>query len=107
MVEAATRVYAFVRDGRGPDENFRAYFLATVRTVALDAHARDLRVVPAELGELDALAEPVPAIEPDDSDDSVVLVREAFRLLPERDRRVLWHTTVEGRPRGSSPPFSA
>ncbi len=103
VAEAATRVFALIRDGRGPDEHFRAYFLSTVRTVAVDTARRDLRAVPTKDTELESLVEPVADIGAGGelgadlgNDEGVDLVREAFRGLPERDQRVLWHTTVEG-----------
>jgi RNA polymerase sigma factor (sigma-70 family) len=103
VAEAATRVFALIRDGRGPDEHFRAYFLTTVRTVAVDMARRDLKAVPTQDGDLESLAEPVADIGAGGElsadlggDEGVDLVREAFRGLPERDQRVLWHTTVEG-----------
>lgn len=98
VAEAAARVLALIRDGRGPDEHFRAYFLSAVRTVAIDQGRRDLRVVPTEADDLDELAEPhedpfaLIAVE----NEGAALVREAFAGLSERDQRVLWHTTVEG-----------
>lgn len=95
VAEAATRVLALIKDGRGPDENFRAYFLSAVRSVAVDAGRRDLRLVPTDDADLDGLIEPfVLDVEADGYDLEVV--RAAFRMLPERDQRILWHTTVEG-----------
>src|SRR6478735_7390559 len=97
VAEAAARVFSLIKEGRGPEEHFRAYFLSAVRTVALDASSRDLRLVPTEDDDLDALADRVDQPGPDLGDDeTVALVREAFRSLPEKDQRVLWHTTVEG-----------
>lgn len=95
VAEAATRVLALIKQGRGPDENFRAYFLSAVRSVAVDAGRRDLRLVPTDDEDLDGLIEPfVLDVEADGFDLEVV--RAAFRMLPERDQRILWHTTVEG-----------
>ncbi|WP_162180992.1 sigma-70 family RNA polymerase sigma factor [Terrabacter tumescens] len=98
VAEAAARVLALIRDGRGPEEHFRAYFLSAVRTVAIDQGRRDLRVVPAEPEDLEELAEPhedaLAVLATDD--EGLALVREAFAGLSERDQRVLWHTTVEG-----------
>ncbi|WP_330476411.1 sigma-70 family RNA polymerase sigma factor [Terrabacter sp. C0L_2] len=98
VAEAAARVLALIRDGRGPDEHFRAYFLSAVRTVAIDQGRRDLRVVPAEPEDLEELAEPHedPLAVLAADDEGLALVREAFAGLSERDQRVLWHTTVEG-----------
>lgn len=103
VAEASARVFDLIRRGKGPEEHFRAYFLATVRTVATDHARRDLRVVPAESDQLEVLAEPVHEIHDTEGIDAD-LVREAFAELPERDQRVLWHTTVEGEaPRAIAP----
>lgn len=95
VAEASARVLGLLRDGKGPQDNFRSYFLSTVRTVAVDHARRDLRVVPAPGDDLEALSEPVIEDFPGDGIDAD-LVREAFAGLSERDQRVLWHTTVEG-----------
>jgi RNA polymerase sigma factor (sigma-70 family) len=95
VAEASARVFDLIRRGKGPEEHFRAYFLSTVRTVATDHARRDLRIVPAEADQLEVLAEPVHEVHDTDGIDAD-LVREAFAELPERDQRVLWHTTVEG-----------
>ncbi len=95
VAEAATRVLALVKEGRGPEENFRAYFLSAVRSVAVDSGRRDLRLVPTPDEDLDGLIDPVlDDVEADGFDPEVV--RAAFRELSERDQRILWHTTVEG-----------
>ncbi|HET8594093.1 MAG TPA: sigma-70 family RNA polymerase sigma factor [Intrasporangium sp.] len=95
VAEASARVLSLIQDGKGPEEHFRSYFLSAVRTVAVDNARRDLRVVPAESDDLEALTDPVVEDFPGDGIDAD-LVREAFAGLSERDRRVLWHTTVEG-----------
>jgi RNA polymerase sigma factor (sigma-70 family) len=95
VAEAATRVLALVKEGRGPEENFRAYFLSAVRSVAVDSGRRDLRAVPIPDEDLDGLVGPFAhEVEVDGFDPEIV--RAAFRELPERDQRILWHTTVEG-----------
>ncbi|NUO91234.1 MAG: sigma-70 family RNA polymerase sigma factor, partial [Dermatophilaceae bacterium] len=106
VAEAAARVLALIRDGRGPDENFRAYFLSAVRTVAVDQGRRDLRLVPTEDDDLEelapALADPFAGLAADE--EGLALVRTAFAELSERDQRILWHTTVEGAaPRAVAP----
>lgn len=106
VAEAAARVLALIRAGKGPDEHFRAYFLSAVRSVAIDQGRRDLRVVPTEADDLEDLADP--ADDPFEGlatdDEGLALVREAFAGLSERDQRVLWHTTVEGAaPRAIAP----
>lgn len=95
VAEAATRVLTLIKEGRGPDENFRAYLLAAVRSVAVDEGRRTLRVVPTADDELHDLVDP--ALDRADGEDfAPELVRAAFQDLSERDQRILWHTTVEG-----------
>lgn len=107
VAEAAARVLALLREGRGPEESFRAYFLTAVRTVAVDQGRRDLRLVPTEDDDLEelaapALADPFAGLAVDE--DGMALVRAAFGELSERDQRILWHTTVEGAaPRAVAP----
>ncbi|HET7802034.1 MAG TPA: sigma-70 family RNA polymerase sigma factor [Humibacillus xanthopallidus] len=105
VAEAATKIFTLLQSGRGPDEHFRAYFLTTVRTVAADHTRRELRLLPVSDDDLELITEPAEAaediaLESGDAGDSELydteLVRAAFAGLPERDQRVLWHTTVEG-----------
>ena len=95
VAEAAARVYALIKAGKGPQTNFRSYFLTTVRTAATDTARTDLRVVPTEGTDLELAAGSVEAHDPTVSIDHE-MVRAAFNALPERDQRVLWFTTVEG-----------
>ncbi|GAA2163922.1 RNA polymerase sigma factor (sigma-70 family) [Humibacillus xanthopallidus] len=105
VAEAATKIFTLLQSGRGPDDHFRAYFLTTVRTVAADHTRRELRLLPVSDDDLELITEPAEAaeaiaLESGDGGDSELydteLVRAAFAGLPERDQRVLWHTTVEG-----------
>ncbi len=93
--EASLRVYDLIRAGKGPTSNFRSYFLTSVKTVAVDLARTDLRVVPSETEDLEVASDAVQAYDPGARVDQQ-LVRHAFRRLPERDQRVLWHTAVEG-----------
>jgi RNA polymerase sigma factor (sigma-70 family) len=95
VAEAATRVLTLIKEGRGPEENFRAYFLSAVRSVAVDEGRRAVRPVPTADDELHDLVDPLVDRAGDEGFDPE-LVRAAFRHLSERDRRILWHTTVEG-----------
>ncbi|MEO7131098.1 MAG: sigma-70 family RNA polymerase sigma factor, partial [Dermatophilaceae bacterium] len=103
VAEASARVFGLLADGRGPEQNFRSYFLSTVKTVAIDGARRDLKLVPAADEDLEDLAPP----RVEDFDADLIdgdLVRSAFRGLSERDQRLLWHTTVEGAtPRAIAP----
>ena len=98
--EASLRVYGLLQAGKGPTSNFRAYFLSTVRSVAVDHARADLRVVPVVETDLDAMTDVVAGPDPSSIIDQE-LVRAAFRRLPERDQRVLWSTAVEGRSPGT------
>lgn len=103
VAEAATRVLSLIKEGRGPEENFRAYFLSAVRSVAVDSGRRTLQLVPTAADDLDSLLDPV-LDAPDGDEFDPTLVRAAFAALPERDQRILWHTTVEGEaPRNIAP----
>ncbi len=103
VAEASARVFGLLADGRGPEQNFRSYFLSTVKTVAIDGARRDLKLSPAADEDLEELAPP----RVEDFDADLIdgdLVRSAFRGLSERDQRLLWHTTVEGAtPRAIAP----
>jgi len=104
VAEASARVFSMIREGRGPRENFRSYFLSTVRTVAIDGARRDQRAIPADDDTLDRLSGTVTDVADDAPAFDADLIREAFRALSEADQRVLWHTTVEGaRPRVIAP----
>jgi RNA polymerase sigma factor (sigma-70 family) len=98
VAEAFTKVLATLRAGRGPDTAFRAYLLTTLRHACYDRAQWERRVeLTADLtryerrpadgghGGADGLA----------SLERSYAVR-AFRRLPERWRRVLWHTEVDG-----------
>ena len=100
VAEASARMLRLIREGNGPSENFRSYFVSTVRTVGVDAVRREMSIVPTDdVG-------PRPARRWPDKDLSALgaegvdtdLVRAAFRQLSESDRQLLWHTMVEGDP---------
>lgn len=93
VAEAFTRVLRMLRDGRGPDEEFRPYLLVTLRNTAINATTRGAPV---------SLYADVPETSPADAADGPVINRwdatvaaDAFASLPERWRVVLWHTEVE------------
>ncbi|WP_158073524.1 sigma-70 family RNA polymerase sigma factor [Actinophytocola xanthii] len=94
VAEAFTRVLRMLREGRGPDEEFRPYLLVTLRNAAIHNSTRG---VPT------ALYADVPETHTaEDYVDPVIdrwnagAAAEAFASLPERWRMVLWHTEVEG-----------
>lgn len=93
VAEAFTRVLRILREGRGPDEEFRPYLLVTLRNTAIHATTRGAPV---------SLYADVPEAAPAAAADDPVLDRwhasvaaGAFASLPERWRVVLWHTEVE------------
>jgi RNA polymerase sigma factor (sigma-70 family) len=93
VAEAFTRVLRMLREGRGPDEEFRPYLLVTLRNTAISAATRGVPV---------SLYADVPDVLPVEGVDDPVIDRwhasvaaDAFASLPERWRVVLWHTEVE------------
>jgi RNA polymerase sigma factor (sigma-70 family) len=94
VAEAFTRVLQVLRAGRGPAHDFRPYLLVTMRHAAINAARR---------GPSTALFAELPESylrgATDDPVDARLTGNEAanaFAGLPERWRRVLWHTEVEG-----------
>ncbi|MGH3881721.1 MAG: RNA polymerase sigma factor, partial [Actinophytocola sp.] len=93
VAEAFTRVLRMLREGRGPDADFRPYLLVTLRNVAINITARGAPV---------SLYADVPDVAPAEAVDDPVIERwhatvaaDAFASLPERWRVVLWHTEVQ------------
>jgi RNA polymerase sigma factor (sigma-70 family) len=94
VAEAFTRVLRILREGRGPDEEFRPYLLVTLRNAAIHSTTRGAPV---------SLYADVPdTYRPDDDHPDPVIDKwnagaaaDAFASLPERWRMVLWHTEVE------------
>ena len=97
VADAFTKVLATLRAGRGPDTAFRAYLLTTLRHARYDRAQWERRVeLTADLTRYERRpldggqgAEALAHLE------RSYAVR-AFRRLPERWRRVLWHTEVDG-----------
>jgi len=99
VAEASARMLRLIREGNGPSENFRSYFMSTVRTVGVDAVRREMSIVPTDTSDLDRIAvadKDLSALGAEGVDTD--LVRAAFRQLSESDRQLLWHTMVEGDP---------
>jgi RNA polymerase sigma factor (sigma-70 family) len=94
IAEAFMLVLRALRNGRGPVMEFRPYLLVTIRNVAISSSRRAIPVAMYELPER-LLADAV-------VDDPVTarlhaeLAAEAFVRLPERWRKVLWRTEIEG-----------
>jgi RNA polymerase sigma factor (sigma-70 family) len=93
VAEAFARVLDALRDGRGPDQAFRAYLLTTLRNTLYDQTRRDRR-----LEWSDDMGRHDPGVQWEDTAVAgleAALVVRAFRRLPERWRTVLWHIEVE------------
>ncbi|MFL6125335.1 sigma-70 family RNA polymerase sigma factor [Actinophytocola sp.] len=93
VAEAFVRLLRVLRAGGGPDDEFRAYLITTMRNVMISWRRRD--------GAVSVVAE-VPEVERSTSPEAVVgdrlhaaLAAEAFASLPERWRLVLWRTEIE------------
>jgi RNA polymerase sigma factor (sigma-70 family) len=91
VAEAFTRVLDTA--GRnGPPAAFRPYLMAAVRNTARTYHERGRRLVPVPVPELPPVTGPLRAlVEREDAR----LAGQAFAVLPERWRQVLWATAVE------------
>lgn len=94
VAEGFTRVLRILRAGEGPDEDFRAYLLTTIRNTMISWRRRDASV---------SLVAEVPDVEPGEGSDEPVdsrlhgtVAADAFASLPERWRAVLWRTEIEG-----------
>ncbi|HYQ68081.1 sigma-70 family RNA polymerase sigma factor [Actinophytocola sp.] len=91
VADAFTRVLRVLRDGRGPNEEFRVYLLVTMRNAVINS-ARETTVQLPDVPETDL---------PRSDDDPMVnrwdatTAAKAFASLPEKWRTVLWHTEVE------------
>jgi RNA polymerase sigma factor (sigma-70 family) len=98
VAEAFTRLFQRINEGRlGPDVNFRAYLLASVRNAAHDLHRVDQRRSTTDDDDVFDThgITSTPAEVLVGSEEAALIVR-AFEDLPERWRYVLWLTEVEG-----------
>lgn len=94
--EAFFRVIRQLRNGKGPDQAFRAYLVTTVRNVATDAHRGQRgREAPGSGGPLDW---DLQSLCPDPQEQIEVrhCVHAALRSLPPRWKEILWLLEVEG-----------
>jgi RNA polymerase sigma factor (sigma-70 family) len=93
VADAFTRVLRVLRDGRGPQEEFRAYLLVTMRNAAISSGRGASVSLYADV--------PETYLPNSGGTDPVVnrwnasTAATAFASLPERWRTVLWHTEVE------------
>jgi RNA polymerase sigma factor (sigma-70 family) len=94
VAETFAKVFATLRDGRGPDAAFRAYLFTSLRHVCFDRARRDRR-----LDFTDDITKYEPGVPFQDTTVAELersYAARAFAKLPERWRMVLWHTEVEG-----------
>lgn len=93
VADAFLRVLRALRDGGGPNEEFRAYLLVTMRNAAVSktrgASVASYADVPEQYIPRPATGDPVV------DQWNAMTVASAFATLPERWRTVLWHTEVE------------
>lgn len=94
IAEGFTRVLRILREGGGPDEDFRPYLLTTIRNTMISWRRRDSAV---------SLVAEVPDVLPGGGSDEPVgsrmhatVAADAFAGLPERWRTVLWRTEIDG-----------
>jgi RNA polymerase sigma factor (sigma-70 family) len=94
VADAFTKVLRVLRDGRGPEEEFRAYLLVTMRNAAISGHRGATVSLYADVPEtyLPRAGGGDPVLRRWDAS----IAATAFASLPERWRTVLWHTEVEG-----------
>lgn len=97
VAESFTKILKALRTGSGPQDELRPYLFTTVRSVAIDRSRK-----PPTAGyeptddDLAAPARPHRAVADSLADQD--LLRRIMSRLPERWRRALWLSEVEGKP---------
>ncbi|GAA1029173.1 MULTISPECIES: RNA polymerase sigma factor [Amycolatopsis] len=96
--EAFIRVLQALRAGGGPDSSIRAYLLTVLRHTAYDRTRKERRVEPSEdiTETVDPALVSVPFNDTVTASAERALAKKAFAGLPDRWRKVLWLTEVEG-----------
>ena len=92
--EAFLKVYAAIKAGRGPEEDFRYYIRSAVRNTYVSM-VRSRRTAPAGDAIEDVIGDRGADVASLQSFDGSVTAR-AFLSLPTRWQEVLWYTEVEG-----------
>jgi RNA polymerase sigma factor (sigma-70 family) len=92
VADAFMRVLRALRDGGGPQEEFRAYLLVTMRNAAISTSRGASVSLYADVPETYL---PRPGGDPMVHRWDAMTAAAAFASLPERWRTVLWHTEVE------------
>jgi RNA polymerase sigma factor (sigma-70 family) len=91
--EAFTRILAALRNQSGPTTSFGGYLRQTLRAVVNNWGAKRQAATETDLVDAELLATPARFADHDD----VLSLRDAFALLPQQWRTVLWLSDVEGR----------
>ncbi|MEA5360515.1 sigma-70 family RNA polymerase sigma factor [Amycolatopsis sp., V23-08] len=94
IAEGFTRVLRILRSGAGPDEDFRAYLLTTIRNTMITWRRRDSGV--SVVAEVPDVLPATGSDEPVGSRLHATVAADAFAELPERWRTVLWRTEIDG-----------
>jgi RNA polymerase sigma factor (sigma-70 family) len=94
VAEAFAKVLATMREGRGPRRAFRAYLLTVLRHLRASRAGREARVELTD--DLSRYETGEPFHDPTVAALDRSYAARAFGKLPERWRRVLWHTEVRG-----------
>jgi RNA polymerase sigma factor (sigma-70 family) len=92
VAEAFTQILRMLRSGRGPDEEFRAYLLRTMRNAMINSRRRDVAVSLCA----DVPDAPVVDDDPVGTQMHATVAADAFASLPDRWRMVLWRTEIDG-----------
>lgn len=92
VADAFTKILRALRGGGGPNEEFRAYLLVTMRNGAISTSRRAAVSLYADVPETYL---PRPGGDPVLTWFDTSAAASAFASLPERWRMVLWHTEVE------------
>ncbi len=90
--EAFTRIFAAIKNGKGPTDNFRAYLYATLRSVSMAWSAKLEPTVDLSTQENLLITDSDIASLTEDKR----LTLSAFRNLPQDWRTVLWYSEIEG-----------
>ncbi|OFI36746.1 hypothetical protein BIU82_11735 [Arthrobacter sp. SW1] len=92
VAEAFAAVFSSLKEGKGPDEFFRAYLLTVVRRMAHLRNRQAACTIPGHDGDLDAA---IDQTDPVVSAFESTTMAKAFKTLPERWQAVLWYMDVE------------
>jgi RNA polymerase sigma factor (sigma-70 family) len=94
VAESFTQVFHQLRQGRGPDESFRAYLFTSIRREAGRRAKSGTRVMPTD--DMSRIDRPIPFGDGEYDGFEREIARSAYESLPQRWRMVLWHIDVEG-----------